>query len=88
MWKALTAGLVLGGTAAMAQTSADPGSNRGPNNDPNQVVCRSEAEIGSRVSRRRVCRTRAEWQELQVEQRKTTERVQFMKVTCERPPCG
>ena len=87
MWKVLTAGLALGATAAIAQTP-DAGSSRGPNNDPNQIVCRSEAEIGSRLSRRRVCRTRAEWQELQVEQRKTTERVQYMKVTCERPPCG
>jgi len=89
MWKALSVGLVLGATAALAQApSATDAEPRGPDNDPNQIICENQTEIGSRLSRRRVCRTRREWEELRLETRKTTERVQSFKITCERPPCG
>lgn len=60
--------------AAPAQD--DAAGARGPNNDPNQIVCKVEQEIGSRVSRRRVCRTRAEWLAAQREVRDRTERAQ------------
>ena len=31
--------------------------------DPDQIICRApEPVLGSRVARRRICRTRAEWQ--------------------------
>jgi hypothetical protein len=57
----LTAVLVTG-AAALAQEPAPPASKRaGPNNDPNQMVCVNQSEIGSRLRARRVCRTRAEW---------------------------
>ena len=89
MWKALFIGAVVGASAALAQApSGSDDSSRGPDNDPNQIVCQNQTEIGSRVSRRRVCRTRAEWEELRIEQRKTVERVQFFKPSCETPPCG
>lgn len=33
-----------------------------PNENPDQVICRApEPRLGSRVVRRRICRTRAEW---------------------------
>jgi len=86
MWKALSMGLVLGATAALARAQTDEGP-RGPENDPNQVICEKQAEIGSRLSSRRVCRTRREWEEYRLESRKTTEKVQFFKMTCDRPPC-
>ena len=89
MWKALSVGLILGATAAIAQApSATDEGPRGPDNDPDQIVCENQTEIGSRVSRRRVCRTRREWQEIRLESRKTAEKVQYFKITCERPPCG
>ena len=47
--------------------------------NPNQVVCRSVEEIGSRLSRRRVCRTRAEWADLQLQERQVVDRVQSFK---------
>ena len=50
-----TAAILLAMTqSANSRTSA--------NADPNQVICRApEAVLGSRVARRRVCKTRAEW---------------------------
>lgn len=83
MWKALTVGLVLGATAAAAQAPADSTTRVGPNADPNQVVCVRERETGSRVSSRRICRTRAEWAAHEAEQRRTVEKTQTYRPTCE-----
>ena len=45
------------------------------------MICENQTEIGSRVSRRRVCRTRAEWDELEEQTRRVVERVQMNKTT-------
>ena len=88
MWKALLVGLAAGATAALAQApSATDETERGPNGDPDQVICEKQVEIGSRLSTRRICRTRREWQEYRLEARKTAEKVQYFKPSCERPPC-
>jgi hypothetical protein len=48
--------------AAAAQTQqTSPGSSTSRLNDPNEIVCITEHETGSRLRARRVCRTRAEW---------------------------
>ena len=88
MWRVASVGLVLGATAAIAQAPSDTRGSRGPDNDPNRMICENQTEIGSRVSRRRVCRTRAEWEAHRAETRMVTERVQYFKPTCEQPPCG
>ena len=43
---------------------------------PSQVVCITEFQPGSRIVRRRVCRTRAEWAEHRSEFRQEIERAQ------------
>ena len=86
MWKALAAGAMLGATAAAAQAPTESTTKVGPNQDPNQVVCINERETGSRVASRRVCRTRAQWAEHEAEQRRTVERTQTYRPTCE--PAG
>ena len=84
MWKAVALASVLVGTATFAQAPTDaPAGTRGPNNDPDQIVCQNEVSTGSRVAQRRVCRTRAEWTEYRAQARLVTERVQFNKQTCE-----
>ena len=83
MWKVLSMGLILGATAAIAQAP----EARGPDNDPNQIICEKQVEIGSRLAARRICRTRREWEEVRLESRKTTERVQYFKPSCVRPRC-
>ena len=88
MWKALAVGTMLGATAAMAQAPAGNTETKvGPNQDPNQVVCVNEGEIGSRLSRRRVCRTRAEWAEMERQTRQAVDRTQTYKPSCEQGRC-
>jgi hypothetical protein len=48
----------------------------GVNNEPNQIVCRNERAIGSRLRANRVCRTRAEWTEYRRQTRQAIERAQ------------
>ena len=61
---------MLSGTIAMlfltAQAAASPPARQGRIDaaieNPDQVICRAaEPVLGSRVARRRVCKTRAEW---------------------------
>ncbi|HTU10017.1 MAG TPA: hypothetical protein VMG08_03880 [Allosphingosinicella sp.] len=63
--------------------SAQPGSgNASPNgagasgNDPNQMICRSIRETGSMLSRSRVCKTRAQWEEERRQTRQNIDRSQ------------
>jgi hypothetical protein len=52
--------LLLAGADAEGQARA--GRPAAAAEDPDQVICRqAEPVVGSRVARRRVCRTRAEW---------------------------
>ena len=83
MWKVATAVGAVVATTAIAQAEADTTSRRAPNNDPNQIVCVVEHETGSRVRARRICRTRAEWAEHEAEMRRTVERTQMFKVSCD-----
>ena len=74
---ALLSALLVSSGAALAQAQAEPETTKvGPNQDPTQIVCRTETEIGSRLNRRRVCRTRAEWAEHQRMYRQHVERAQ------------
>ena len=65
--------------AATAQETAAPATEKEV--AQNKMVCRTIQEIGSRLSRRRVCRTKLEWDELDVITRQTVERVQYNKQT-------
>jgi len=49
------------GTAA-APLWADQPSSR-PAKDPNERICENQTVLGSRLTMRRVCGTRAEWEE-------------------------
>ena len=81
MLKILFVGAVLVATAAIAQAQGAPGTRRGPSGDPSEVVCVSEGQIGSRLARRRVCRTRAEWAEHQIEHKQEIQRAQHQMQT-------
>ena len=83
MWKIVAAVAAVVAGTAIAQAATDSSTRRAPNNDPDQIVCVTEHETGSRVRAHRVCRTRAEWAEHQAEQRRTVERTQMFKVSCE-----
>lgn len=61
---------------------AEPGSNASPNGagatgaDPNHMICRSVAETGARLSRTRICMTRAQWDEQRRQTRQNIDRAQ------------
>ncbi len=80
MLKFLMGAAVVAATAAAAQAPNAP-TRSGPDNDPEEIVCVNEQVIGSRLARRRVCRTRAEWEQLRDQTRTVVERVQFQKQT-------
>ena len=76
---AAIAATIAAATMASAQsspTSVSEVRQTGPRNDPNEIVCRVENEIGSRLTRTRVCRTRAEWAEHTAQTRQVVDRVQ------------
>ena len=77
-WALIGASLVA--TAAVAQNSGGsskgPTTRHGPSGDPNEVVCVREQAIGSRIATRRVCRTRAEWEQHQAEFKQEVDRAQ------------
>jgi hypothetical protein len=77
---AIAAALV--GTAAAAQVSLVADRPGGPDNDPNRIVCVSESQIGTRIRRARVCRTRAEWAQYREQSRRVIDRIQLNKQTC------
>ena len=71
-------------SAGLAQALADPPARktREAEGDPNQIVCRSENEPGSRL-RRRICLTRAEWRQLREQSRAAADDMQrFKPVVC------
>jgi hypothetical protein len=83
MLKILGVGAALIATAALAQAPADTQKPAVSNGDLNQIVCVNQRETGSRVSSRRVCRTRAEWAELEAQTRQNLNRTQsFKPVVC------
>lgn len=70
-------------SAGLAQALADPpGKTRKAAADPNQILCRTEPEPGSRM-RRRICLTRAQWQALRDQSRSAADDMQrFKPVVC------
>ena len=72
---------LLVASAAAAFSQSPETTKRGPSNDPNEVVCVVERELGSRLARRRVCRTRAEWEQHHRQLRMAVEKAQYDKPT-------
>lgn len=51
--------------------------------DPDEVLCRAaDAPTGTRLGKRRICATRAEWDALSASARAETERIQDASKTC------
>lgn len=61
--------------AAHAQESAQVVVDA-PTNNPNERVCRTITDTGSRLNRSRVCKSRAEWAEQRRNMRQDVERSQ------------
>jgi invasion protein IalB len=86
------AAAALAATAALAQASQEPqpsvptgGANDG--HDANQLICRSQATVGSRLARQRVCATRQQWLDQRRADRGLAEKAQTSRVWCKNGAC-
>lgn len=57
--------------SAIAQPAPAPAQR-----DPNEKVCETVSQVGSRLSRKKVCATRAEWAAMRKDQKETVELIQ------------
>ena len=71
--------LLASGAPVLADTASSSSSQpttKAEDNDPNKVICRRIESIGTRLSTKRVCRTKGEWDAEQAANRQTIERSQ------------
>jgi hypothetical protein len=59
-----------------------PSGGRGAMLDPNEMICRSQSVVGSRLTRHRVCVTRQQWLEQQQQDRLLAEQAQTRRILC------
>lgn len=67
------AGVAVAGFAA----EPTPGPKKGK--DPNEKICETQGVLGSRLAKRRVCATRAEWAERRQRERDAIDRTQAQR---------
>ena len=72
----------LAAQSAAPPTPAAPAAGAAGAYDPNEIICRSEQAIGSRLRWNRVCATRAQWLEHIREDRQLAERAQSNRTYC------
>jgi hypothetical protein len=65
-------------TPGLAESPQSPSNGSTAAGDPNEKVCRNESVIGSRLAKRRICATRAEWEERNRQDRLAVEQAQRM----------
>ena len=68
------AGLVMAAAPASETTAPDAAARASAYST--KKICREETDIGTRLGGKRICRTRAEWDQIKSESRKTTEKIQ------------
>ena len=75
-----TAIAMIAGAAApaAAQAQATPPAASQPTSDTraNEIVCQKQEVTGSRLGVKRICKTRAEWADAQLQDRQEVDRVQ------------
>lgn len=79
------AGLATAGIASQPSTetagvaSEAPAKSAKKGKDPNEKVCETHGVLGSRLAKRRVCATRAEWAERRQRERDIIDRTQSQR---------
>ena len=79
---ALAAGTAVPSLAqAPAATSAEPtaASDNAQADYQNEKICRTEDVTGTRLSKKKVCKTRSQWADQQLQDRQEIERVQTQR---------
>lgn len=68
-----------GPASAQAQSqpqTASGASEQQPRANPDEIICHKQEVTGSRLGIKRVCKTRAEWADFQLQERQTIENYQ------------
>ena len=70
--------MIAGAAAPAAAQSQNAPPAASQQSDPrlNEIVCQKQEVTGSRLGVKRICKTRAEWAESQLQDRQEVERVQ------------
>jgi transposase-like protein len=82
MIRSAASAIVTASLLSLVATSATAQQSKPKPRDPNEVVCKKEEVLGSRLQSRKVCMTRAEWAEQRQLDRQNVERSQTN--TCQR----
>jgi len=78
----LSAVLLLGAAApsfAQTQPAAAPTTTEKQADDLNKLVCEKQESTGSRLAKKRICLTKAQWAERRLQDRQELERVQMQR---------
>lgn len=75
----IAAAAVLAAGPGLAQTALPKG---GDPLDPDKKICRSEVSTGSLVARKKVCKTRAQWDAERREAQDATGKMQEPRYSC------
>ena len=79
LYGTVTAALAVSSCAAFAQTAQDPNSGSGThekNAKLDQMVCETQEDTGSRLTGKKICMTRGEFQQRRLAERQTIEKSQ------------
>lgn len=79
MTKYLILGFLLVPAAGLAQPPADGARAARSGSDPNQIICRRQQRLGTRLDVERVCMTRAQWAENHRLTRESVDHVQMSR---------
>lgn len=82
---AFTAAALMASSAAPAIAQA-PAPSQAPSPqpsgaDPNEIVCERQEVLGSRLAKKKVCMTRAQWADQKLQDRQDLERAQVQRST-------
>ena len=72
---------LVAGAAVAAAAEPQPAA---PQEEPaakERRICRNVGEVGSRLSRRRICATKAEWEAVDLQNRQAVDRIQNVRPT-------
>ena len=65
--------------SASGALAAEPTKSTRQAKDPNEKICETHGVLGSRLAKRRVCATRAEWAERKLRERDIIDRTQTQR---------
>jgi hypothetical protein len=77
------AGVVMAAAPASESTSPDAAARASAYSS--KKICREEVDLGTRLGGKRICRTKAEWDQIRMESRRVTERMQEGPSACVPP---